>query len=306
MSRLTLLHINIIGIVTTLLVALILFFVLVKPKQDEVANTNSQTSAAIAAHGTTADVEKHKKDLTQAKADAVKTDALWKVQSVYYMPNLPFDNKSDVLKSYFFPQVGKGQYGFRDLPTVYGRWITAWYDAQRNSGVSRVPGTEFPIDSFPADPNAIAKIDHLTFPADGKPWTVTVQCKNFDDGMAHLRKFNTMQHHGMPVINNVSVTGQSPELLLTYQLALYIIPATAPPAAEPFLGTGQAATTGGYPGMMGGMGGPGGPGMMGGMGGPGGPGMMGGPAMMSGRPGMGAPPGAASGGAPKGGGGSAE
>ena len=267
MARLTLLHINIIGLVTTLLLAIILFFVMIKPKNDDVDATAAQYSSTVAAHGTADDVTKHTADLKKTEKDAVKTEADWKVDEAYYMPTLPYTDKSDVMQTYFFEPVGKvggvKRYGFKDLPTVYGRWITAWYDAQRNSGIARVPGTEFPIDAFSPDPNAISSINHLTFPADGKMWPVTVECKSFDEAMAHLRKFNGIQRHGMPVVSNISLQGQSPHLLLSYQLALYIIPPTGAPPIDPRIGAGRAPAGG--MGMMGGM--MGGPpmGMMGGM-----------------------------------------
>jgi len=180
-----------------------------------------------------------------------------------------------------------------NLPREWGTFMAAWYDAQRNKGISREPGVAFPIPSFPTDPNSIATLDHITFPAD-KPWSVAVNAKSFDDLMAHLHRFNTdLKHHGMPVINNVSLEGQSPNLICRYDLALYVISPTAPPAADTRIG-GQPANPAGAGGFGAGrfggmMGGP--PGMMGGppgmRGGP--PGMMGGPGGMY-RPGMGGMP----------------
>ena len=92
------------------------------------------------------------------------------MNEVKYMPLLPYNEKTNDLELYFFPPVGKsskGQlYGFRDIPTVWGQWVTGWYDAQRNSGVSRVPGTEFPIKEFSADPNQLTNAlnGHLHVP----------------------------------------------------------------------------------------------------------------------------------------------
>jgi hypothetical protein len=272
MSKLTLLHINIIGIVSTLLFALIFFFVLVKPKQDDVATTNASYQSTVSAHGTSEDVAKHKKDLEKTKKDAAQTEVEWTKQASYYMPKLPYTATSDPLQVYFFTPVGNQKFGIRDLPTVYGRWLTAWYDAQRDSGIARMPGTEFPIDAFSTDPNAISSItNHLTFPKDGSPWVVNLDCKSFDDAMAHLRRFNTMQWHGMPVVNNVALSGQSPHLNLAYTLALYIIPANPAPPADPRLGSKVSGGGAGGAGMMGMPGGPGGyPGMPSGAGMPGG------------------------------------
>jgi hypothetical protein len=269
MARLTLLHINIIGIVTILLLALILFFLLIKPKNDDIETTTSQYNSTVSGHGTEADVATNTKNLKKTKEAAKQTDADWKVESAYYMPILPYTDKSDIMQTYFLTPIGKTgsveRLGMRDLPTVYGRWITAWYDAQGKT-VTRLPGTEFPIDGFMADPNAINGIkDHLTFPGDGKAWPVSLECKSFDDAMAHLRKFNGIQRHGMPVVSNVALQGQSPNLLLTYQVAFYIIPGTPPPPVDPRIGASKG-NAGGMGGMMGGMGMMGGsmpPGMMG-------------------------------------------
>ena len=75
---------------------------------------------------------------------------------------------------------------------------------------------------------------------------MNIQARSFDAAMAHLRRFNDMSRHGMPVIDNVSLAGQSPNLQMTYTLALYIIPAHAPPPSDPFLtqpGGGAGAST---------------------------------------------------------------
>ena len=210
--------------------------------------------------GTDAKINQKKTELASTKKDAAKTEADWNVNVVKYMPSFPYNDKTNDLELYFFPPVGKsskGQlYGFRDIPTVWGQWVTAWYDAQRNSGVAREPGTEFPIPEFMADPNQLTTrlADHLTFPADGKTWPVRMQCKTFDDAMNHLRRFNSMEHHGMPVINNVALAGQSPNLELSYDMALYIIPRTAPPKTDPMIGGGTGAPGAGGGGGFGGPG----------------------------------------------------
>lgn len=82
-----------------------------------------------------------------------------------------------------------------------------------------------------------------------------------------------MEHHGMPVINNVVISGQSPDLMLDYEMALYIIPRTPPPARDPMIGGGAGAPAGGM-GMGAGM--PGSAGM--------GAGMPGSAGMGAGRP----------------------
>ncbi len=263
MSKLTIAQINIIGISIAIVLALILFFGPVRIKGNEAADVEKTAKSTQDQNGTADAVAKHNRDLVATQKKAKLTDQQWAVSAVKYMPDLPYNTKTDPLSAYMFNhvQIEKG-HGVRDLPTAWGEWITAWYDAQRNLGVARVPGMQFPIPALAdsggyANPNAIASLDHLTFPQDGRTWTVNLEAKSFDQAMAHLRRFNSIQRHGMPVINNVTLSGQSPNLQLSYELALYVIPNSPPPAEDPYINssTGTAGGTSGMPGM--GMGAPG-------------------------------------------------
>lgn len=269
LSRLTLLQINLIGAITALVLAAVLFFVVVKPKQDQVKDVTAQAASTEDAGGTDDKVAGKKKDLKTAQADAKKTQADWEVNSSRYMPSLPLSG--DVLETYEFKPLDpkKQRLGVKDVPVLFGTWVTAWYDAQKKDGIDR-EGTEFPIGAIVTTPNDVATLDHLTFPGDGKTWPVTVNAKSFNAAMAHLRRFNSMTQHGMPVINNVALAGQSPNLQMSYDLALYVIPPVAPGTADPTIsatgGASAAPATGGYGGFPGGP-----PGFGGGQFGPGGP-----------------------------------
>jgi len=276
LSRLATWQLHIIGAITAIVLAAILFLALIKPKMEQITQVESDTKASQEAGGTPEKVQQHKKELDKAVQTAKETRASWQVNERKYMPNLNF--QGDLLQTY--------QTKLINIPTDWGRWVSAWYDAQRNLGVSRLPGSEFPIESFPTDPNYISTLNALHFPNNGD-WPVTVEAKSFNAAMAHLRRFNTMEGHGMPVINNVSLAGQSPNLAMNYELALYVILPSAPPPSDPTISPTGAGGTGAGGGMMGGgrMGGM--PGMMGG----GMPGMMGGPmgmpgGAMGGRPAM--------------------
>jgi hypothetical protein len=271
MQKLTILQINIIGIVIALVIVLILWVGLVRPKQEATQSTRTQIASVESSGGTEQQVMQHQQDAKKAQAEAKRVDQQWHINSARYMPPLPYrtgESPDKLISIYENVPVGSDYRGFKDLPTVWGKWITAWYDTQRKDGVSRTPGTEFPIPAFSTDPNAISGIQNLTFPAPGKPWPVALECKSFGAAMRHLSRFNDMERHGMPVINNVALAGQSPNLMLTYDLQLYIIPGSTPPPADPRLGGttgnnvgGGAGGIGGYRGGMPGM--P--PGMMGGM-----------------------------------------
>ena len=135
-----------------------------------------------------------------------------------------------------------------------------------------VPLTGFPIESFSSDPNDVSQLKAIAFPQT-KPWEVEVSAKNFDAAISHLRRFNTIQHHGMPVIDKVALSGQSPDLRVKYTLQMFVIPPSAPPAADPKISGGAAGSGGGGPSMGGAMGSSG---MGGGLQMPGGKGKMGG------------------------------
>ncbi len=268
-SRLTALHIHLIGAITALVCALILFFVLIKPKMDETKVVTDSAASIEGSGGTASAVSQHKNDLVKAQATAVATNRNWLINDIKYMPGINFNG--DLLDTYENKLIR--------IPALWGQWVAAWYDSQRNLGISRFPGVEFPVEAFPADPNSISQLSSLRFPRSGF-WNVGVEAKSFDQAMAHLRRFNNMQKHGMPVIDNVALSGQSPNLSMTYTLALYVIPSAEPPAADPTIsaptggaGAGTGMMGGRMGAMMGGM--PGGmPGGAMGMGGAGGGGIM--------------------------------
>lgn len=277
MNRLTLLQINIIGICIAVVLALVLGFVWVKPKFDQASSTEAQAVSVQGTGGTPDKVAAHQNDLAKAQKQAVQTQAGWEVNAARYMPpGSLFNPKATVIGNYEWQPIGPLK-GVKDIPTLWGRWITAWYDAQKKDGITVAPGTIFAIPAYSTNPNNISQLTYLAFPEPGHPWPVTVYCKNFLDAIDHLKKFNDMQHHGVPVVNDVSLQGHSPDLALSYTLALYVIPSTPPPAEDTRLGTGAIGGVGGKAGFMGSMmGGPGKGAMMPGLGGLG-PGKGGGP-----------------------------
>ena len=256
MSKLTALHINIIGVVTAIILSIILFFALIKPKTEDVDTSVKATTAAEQAGGTPDKVKAHEKDLAVSKHKTKDINADWAINRERYMPSIAFSpqqKSASMLNLYAFNGLysdGK-LYGIRDLPTVWGVKVKKWYDAHFREGITRDFGQDFPIDSFSTDPNDISKLQSITFPQT-KPWHVTVIAKNFDAAMLHLRRFNSMRGFGMPVVDGVALDGQSPNLNLTYDMALYIIPPAAPPAADPIIAGGGGAATGGAPTGFGG------------------------------------------------------
>ncbi len=296
MNRLLWWHWLLVGFGASLILFLILFFAVIRPKTLDAAQALSDAKSTEDAGGTPDKVAAKQRELVLAKSNAVKTNQSWKTQSAVYMP--PIDFSSDPLPDYSGLQnsgiyrLNGRAFGVKDLPALWGRWVTSWYASQWSQGIT--PETSFPVESFSSDPNDVSTLKSISFPQ-SKPWNVTVQAKNFDAAMNHLRRFNGMLHHGMAVVDKVAISGQSPDLQVSYTLQLFIIPPTTPPAPDPRI-SGSAAGAGRAP-MMGGMGmgGSGGPSGGMGMGGSGGP-----PSGMS-MGGGGGRPGATSGGGPPGG-----
>lgn len=244
-----LLHINLLGLGITLVAALFLFFLMIKPHQDDIKSVQADTANVQSNGGTQTALDQKKSDLKKAQAQGVKAQADWVKNSSVYMPDLKL-NGPDVLTTYETRLI--------KLPAYFGQYVTNWYAQQSKYGVTLNPGISFPVPAFPPDPNAVSTVDHLTLPGDGRDWGVQVTAKNFDAGMAHLRRINSMTKHGMPVIDNVALSGQSPNLQMSYSLALYVIPPKGPAAADPRIGAEGAAGAGRMGGMPGGMGGFGG------------------------------------------------
>lgn len=266
MDKVSKLHISLIGGGAALVLALILYFAMIRPSNEKIRIAQGAISTAEAAGGTETKIQQNKKAYKDDVDNSNLVHDKWRISDMRYMPEIPL-NDPDLLRSY--------EFSIKDLPTRYGKWITAWYDLQIRMGIRRQSGTDFALPALVKIPNDIATLDHITLPDQaGKPWNVAVEATSFDAGLAHIRKFLTMTGHGVPVVDNVALTGHSPHLSMTYTLALYIIPRVKPTPADPVIS--PAPTAGGA------MGGP----MGGSMGGPMGGGRMG----ASGRPAMSMPP----------------
>jgi hypothetical protein len=253
-----------IGVALAVVLSLVMVFALIRPTQQKTAETTKSAETTENEGGTPEKVAGKRKEKEREEAKAKKAKEDWRVYSKDYMPDLNFDKKADLISVYQNKGLlDRAGYGIKDIPTVWGTWLEAWYRTQRERNVA-LENPYFPIDAYSADPNDISKLTNLTFPAAGKPWAVAVTVKDFNAAMAHLRSFNGMRRHGMPVVSDVAFEGHSPNLRLTYNLMLYVIPGTEPPLEDPRI-AGGTGTTGGGGGMT--MGGTGAAAMMSMMGG---------------------------------------
>jgi len=253
MNRLLWWHWLLIGAGASLILFLILYFAVIRPKNIETTSVRSDAeSIETTQGGTPASVAAKKTELKKAKEDTARIQQAWAVESAVYMPTIEFDK--DPLRAYEAVQrtgvyrINGKTYGVKDLPTLWGKWITYWYASQIRDGI--IPASSFPIEAFSPDPNDVSNLTSISFPQT-KPWDVEVIAKNFDAAMNHLRKFNGIKKHGMPVVDKVAISGQSPALRLRYALQMYVIPPTPPPAKDPKIN--PTGSTGGGGGGMGGM-----------------------------------------------------
>lgn len=248
-NRLLWWHWLLIGAGASLILFLILYFAVIRPKTLEAASVQGEAEGIENAGGMPEKVAAKSNELKKAKADTIRIQKAWAVESAVYMPTIEFDK--DPLRGYEGVQntgvyrINGKTYGLKDLPTVWGKWITYWYASQAREGI--FPLTGFPIEAFSADPNDISILKPergILFPQ-SKPWDVEVVAKNFDTAINHLRKFNGIRKHGMPVVDKVALTGQSPDLHVRYTLQMYVIPPTVPPAPDPKISSTGAAAGGG-------------------------------------------------------------
>lgn len=279
----------------SLVVFLILYFAMVKPTSDAAAATNSSAAGVEQSGGTPEQVQQEEMAYKKAVLQAKDARADWSINSARYMPTLPFhktDSSTDLIDIYEFRNI-QGKAGYKSIPDVWGSWLTHWYAGQARHGVDIL--SQFAIPSEEPNPNAVSSVKYLVFPSAGKYFKVVVMCNSFKNAMDHLKRLNdTLVGHGMPVITGVQLAGNSPFLIMTYYLQLYVIPGQLPPQTPDSRldATGQGAGGaggggfGGPGGMMGGppgFGGMGGPPGPGGFGGPPGPGGFGGPPAMGGK-----------------------
>src|ERR1700722_15953021 len=125
-SRLTAMHINIIGASPALVVGLILFFFMIKPTQQQTETITTEAKGLEDGGGTDPAIAQSKGDLAKQKIQTKQINADWAVYSKKYMPDLNW--KSDPLKTWEF--VGYNNAGFISVPQRWSEWITQWYTAQ--------------------------------------------------------------------------------------------------------------------------------------------------------------------------------
>jgi len=279
MSKLTLLHINLIGVVVAIIVGVALYFTIITGAQDEIKKKQSEldTVKAEAAKLQTAKnaLAKAQEEEKQATADYARYEAM-------YMPTLHYtNNRITTMMTVWWPNKG------RSWPERFLRGVREHMARERKvNGVVWLNPETITLPPYGPDPNTIdmGEGDNaLTF----GPYEMSVRGRNYDSLMRHIKSWNNVKLLGVPVVDQVQLSGNSPNLVATYSLTFTIILHEPIPGQSPRV-SGTSSGAGGGPrmgGMRGGMMGSG-P-MMGGMMGP--PGSASMMSMMRGGGGGGAP-----------------
>lgn len=309
MSRLTLLHINIIGVVVAVALGAALYFTLITSAQDRIKKNQTEYNNVKTEADKLPQAKASLKKAQEAKATAERD---WGIFQSQYTPVIGYNSNWDRVETMiklFWPNNG------RSWPERFMRTVRQYMqqEAKTNGIVWENPGV-LVLGPYGPDPNTI---DLSIPPGDGLgengtihyTFPMAVRAKSLPSLLRHIKNWPSIRGAGVPVVENLNLSGNSPNLRATYDLTLTIILSDAEvkaiPPVEPRVGGtggGRGAMPGFGPGgrmgapMMGppGMIGPGG--MPGGMmapepAGPFPPG--GGARMFAPRVGTGAPAGAA-------------
>ncbi len=245
MSRLTLLHINLIGAFVAIVVGVALYFTIITSAQD----------AQKAQEATYNEVNGRAVQLPTAQAardDAVKeekqTTRDYQVFSGKYMPTLGFTgNRIKTMMAVWWPNRG------RSWPERFIRGVRNHMNReQRRFKVVWTNPQVLQLPSYGPDPNAIDMGDNddtLTF----GPYPFVVRCPSLQAANNHIRSWNSVSGLGVPSVEGTTLTGNSPNLFCSYNVRFTIILKEKIPPTDPKItGGGGGGAGGGMGGMMGG------------------------------------------------------
>ncbi len=243
MSRLTILHINIIGAVVILIVGVALYYTIITSAQDEV---KKQQDAFNVVQGRADKLPTAKKNLQMAQMDKVVVDRDYGIYQAEYMPLMHYtgDRVKDMIRN-FWPNNG------HSWPERFITGVRAHMAAERKAnGVLWLNPAVLTIPSYGPDPNAIDMGEHgtLTF----GPYQMQVLGRNYDSLMRHIQDWNKIRGMGVPTIEQVRLDGNSPLLVVSYTVRFTLIMHEPIPKTDPKVGGGNGNGNGNGGGQGGG------------------------------------------------------
>jgi hypothetical protein len=242
MAKITPLQIWIISIVLSLIAGVLIFFLLIRPAQDRLAQADRKFSDNEQVVLTRSAKEKDKKLALQEVAEA---KAKWGVYDRQLMPNIDTTNRYTAMTQLWAEQLN-----------TLGPKVRNYLYADKKVQVAR---ESIALPAPPTDPNQLAR---KAFVFDFGQIDVV---GSFNDVLNHVERWNKFDR--LVVADNLSLQGNSPRLVGSYSLSCYVfthsdtIGPEFPSAAG---GNGVGGARGGFPGGGGGFPGGGGGGGYGG------------------------------------------
>jgi hypothetical protein len=252
MSRLSALHIHIIGIVVVIAVAAGLYYTLI-PKAVE--NVATQEKGFKEIDTLAATLPQRKKELQKAQDDKRIAEVQYTGAEKQYMPVFGFQKTRLAMMRYVFePNRGKS------WPERFIKAVRIQMQReQKTNGIQWLNPDVIGYPSMGPDPNVDPSFfsGDQTQPIFKYAFPVQVQAKNMDRLMKHIKAWQQLKNAGVPVIEGLQVAGNSPQLQATYNVTLTIVlrKNDRMPAVNPRIGgMGGASTARGPSAMGGGMG----------------------------------------------------
>jgi hypothetical protein len=267
MSRLTILHINIIGAVVCVIVGVALYFTIITAGFEDVNKAQAALKAVQDREAKFATAQKALETATKNRDLAIADYRMFEAE---YMPVIGYpplgkptgDERLTLMMRLFWPNNG------RSWPERFIKRVRSHMAAEQraNGIVWENPGV-LALPAFGPDPNTIeaAQPGEGLGPVLHYRYQMSVRARSLDALMRHVRDWTSARGMGVPTVEGLEITGNSPNLRASYMLTLTIILRDEefkriPPTNPRISGSGGGAGGGG--GMMGMMG-MGGPGMMG-------------------------------------------
>ena len=241
MSRLTMLHINIIGAVLALIFGAVLYFTVITGATDE------QQKADVAYKGTktTADtLPKAKADLTKANKDKITAETAYAIYEKQYMPVIGYTgDRLTTMMRVFWPNNG------RSWPERYRKTMKNWMSGERKRyGIDWDNPTVTAMGPYGPNPNSIdagQQGEGLGENGLHYRYSMAIRAKTIQSIERHFANWPRVRMAGVPVASNLQITGNSPNLSATYDLTMTLILHEKIPPADGRLGGGSGGAAGG-------------------------------------------------------------
>jgi len=232
MGKLRSIHVVIIGIVVCVLVAVGLYFLVIKKAIEARDAEKARLDAAIAAGGTQANVEAAERDLENAKLEVAQARVKYEKRMRTKMPNISLDDTKTGMLALW-----------REQSEVLGPLLLN--HIRSSKGIRLVSGITIPPPTV--NPNDLMQYDQIPIRIDVGKVSVA---GDFNSIINHLESWNKLNR--LVLIDQPTLNGQSPNLVCEYTMTVFLYP-MAPPPTDPFtMAPPQGGDTAGAPGLLGG------------------------------------------------------